>query len=363
MTDGVHRAARGLRRAGAGLGRLALILAISFALLEIAARIRAGRPPESNHLDLEITRTALPPPYAGRCGGAADAPLGSLIRPSPVPDLLFELKRGLDTCFFGARATISAEGFRAPRSYGRDKPDGTYRVLLLGDSQTFGQGVTYEQTWGALLERELQRRAPERRVEVINTGVPAYNTVQEAAFFAAEGVEYHPDCAVVLFIGNDVQLSEFLLDPEPGGLALDRSFAIDALRDIAWFLRRRFMVDTTGVRPSLLERVPAKYRHLVGLDAYEGALRRIAATARAAGVSVVDIADYKPLGFRARQRRNLDELRRLHEELGISEPPFDYPGGPRYWLSETEHHLSALGNAELERRVVDGVRRGCRGLE
>jgi hypothetical protein len=360
MLDRGARQGHWVRRIASSLLRIVLIAAITFTLLEIAARIRAGRAPESNRLDLAITANAFPQAYSGRCGGTSDAPLGALIRPSRVPDLLFELKHGLDTCFFGARVTINADGFRAPRlaGYTRPKPTDVYRVLLLGDSQTFGQGVRYEQTFGARLEAELQRRAKTQRVEVINTGVPAYNTVQEAAFFDAKGIAYRPDCAVILFIGNDFDLSEFLLEPEAGGLALDRSFALSVIDLLRWWSKRRLTRDRSEPRPTLFARVPREYRHMVGFDAYRGALRRIAQTARPAGIPVVNVADYRGAGLE-RDRCNERDLADLQLELGIHYARFDYPGDERYWLSSRDHHLNDAGTVELTRRALGGILRGC----
>lgn len=358
MTGSNARRRPPARRAAALLGRTAAIAAVTFALLEIALRVRAGLPSEAGELDLADAAAALPPPYAGSCGGAADASLGQLLRPSRTPDLLFELKPGVDTCAWGARVTVNAEGLRAPGSYARPKPPGAYRVLLLGDSQAFGQGVPYDQTFGALLEAELGRRAASRRVEVINSGVPAYNTVQEAASFAASGVGYQPDCVVVLFIANDLELADFLLEPGDG-LSLRRSFAAAGIADVLWGIGRRRGLDGSTISPSRLSLVPAAHRHMVGLEAYRGALRRIAGTARTAGIPVVDLADYRAVGF-SRPRRATEALSALHREIGIALPELEFPNEPRFWLSDADRHLNAGGTAELVRRALGGVLAACR---
>jgi lysophospholipase L1-like esterase len=346
-----------IRRAVVGLGKILLIAAITLLLLEIALRVRAGRPSVSYRLDLQSTVRAMPPPYTGDCGGRADATLGQLIRPSRVPDLLFELKPDLDTCFVGVRVRTNAEGLRAPVSFVRPKPPGVYRVLLLGDSQTFGNGVPYEQTFGALLETELGKRAHGGRVQVVNTGVPAYNTVQEAAYFAASGIAYQPDCVIILFIGNDLEIPDFLLEPDDG-LAVNRSFAAGALGDLFWRLKRKVIGYDFEVRSSHLQRVPPEYRHLVGYDAYREALRSIAETARRDRIPVVDFADYVPSVFR-RDRDAAAEMIDFQRGLGIRAPDFEFPSDRRFWLSETDHHLNPAGHAALALRLLEAISEGC----
>jgi len=79
----------------------------------------------------------------------------------------------------------------------------TFRILCLGDSLTFGAGVAEEETYPRQLESRLNANAP-LRVEVINTGVPGYDTWQEVAFFRRQGLEFHPNLVVLGFYGNDV---------------------------------------------------------------------------------------------------------------------------------------------------------------
>jgi lysophospholipase L1-like esterase len=58
------------------------------------------------------------------------------------------------------------------------RPVGTRRIIALGDSFTFGQGVDDETLFTTQLERRLNGRNG-GRYEVINAGVPGYGTAQE----------------------------------------------------------------------------------------------------------------------------------------------------------------------------------------
>ena len=335
--------------------KIALGALIASLFLEGALRIRVGRRSQSFALvDLQQTVRAAPSPYAGSCGGVVpSSTLGQLIRPSSVPDLIFELKPNVDTCYGGVRVGTNAEGLRAPVSFVRPKPRGVYRILLLGDSQTFGFGVEYEQTFGALLEREISEQAGATKVQVINTGLDAYNTVQEAAHFSAYGVTYQPDCVLILFIGNDFEMPEFLLEPDDG-LATNRLFLVGVLSDQFIRLKRQILGHHFGARPSHVQRVPRQYRHMVGLDAYRRALRKIAKTARLAGSTVVNIADYQSSGFQ-RHSGGPTDLVDEQRDLGIRIPRFIFPNGQRYWLSESDHHLNPEGHIELANRIIAAI--------
>ena len=258
--------------------------------------------------------TRRPPPFQGDCSERLQqAKLGEMIRPSSLPGVVYELKPDLDTCYYRVRVRTNSEGLRTPASYRRPKPVDVYRILLLGDSQTFGQGVAYEDTFGQLLARELARTTP--KIEVVNTGVDGYNTAQEAAHLAAYGMSYQPDCIIILFIRNDLELPGFMLKARDE-VATDRSYLVRALRQL--FLRR------TGrhawLRPrsyQKIDRVPPRYRYMVGMKGYRLALRSIAETAR--GAPVVDFGDTADSG-------EWERARSLQRKLGIVVPEFRFLG-------------------------------------
>jgi len=83
-------------------------------------------------------------------------------------------------------------------------PAGTLRILGLGDSFLFGQGVRQEETLDAALEKALSRRFG-CRVEFINAGVPSFGTADQLDWLKAEGWSYKPDAVLLLFFDNDPQ--------------------------------------------------------------------------------------------------------------------------------------------------------------
>ncbi len=72
-----------------------------------------------------------------------------------------------------------------------EKPQGVFRIVLLGDSHTFGFGVPVKQHFSTLLEGYFDD------VEVVNLGVNGYGVDQELLYLRQEGFKYHPDLVLV----------------------------------------------------------------------------------------------------------------------------------------------------------------------
>lgn len=142
----------------------------------------------------------------------------------------------------GKPLSINSQGLR-DSEHGFEKPEGVRRVLVLGDSYTWGYGVGDQEIFCHLLERRFQDRG--ESVEVINSGVSGWGTDQELLYLRQEGLKYLPDVVVVaLFIGNDldnnVAAEQYLLHKPvfaDGQLTLEnspvpkpRQYASDTLR-------------------------------------------------------------------------------------------------------------------------------------
>lgn len=101
----------------------------------------------------------------------------------------------------------NARGFR-DRDYTEEKPDNVFRILVLGDSTTAGNGVNrVERTYTKRLEALLNRRHRTNRVfEVLNMGVGGYHTLQEAETLREKGRAFDPDVVFMTFCLNDFNL-------------------------------------------------------------------------------------------------------------------------------------------------------------
>ena len=97
---------------------------------------------------------------------------------------------------FSVEVATNSEGLR-DNEHPLTRVPGKKRILLLGDSATWGFGVEQWETFGELLEQ----RRPDW--EVINAGVSGYGTDQEYLYYKTRGFAYEPDIVVMVFSGND----------------------------------------------------------------------------------------------------------------------------------------------------------------
>lgn len=121
------------------------------------------------------------------------------------PELGQRLAPNYDGWFAGVPVHINALGFRDSRDYALEKQPGTFRILVLGDSVTFGHGALSDTTYPYLLEQRLKRWRPDVGWQVWNLGVPGYNTAQELKYLERVGPIYQPDLVIVGFYENDLQ--------------------------------------------------------------------------------------------------------------------------------------------------------------
>ena len=105
------------------------------------------------------------------------------------------------TTTFGRPLTINSMGHRGPE-YTLEKPADVSRILLLGDSYTWGYGVGDDEVFAALLRQKLQ--ASVTKWQVLNSGVSGWGTDQELLYLDSEGFRFSPQLVVLaLFVGND----------------------------------------------------------------------------------------------------------------------------------------------------------------
>ncbi len=141
---------------------------------------------------------------------------------------------------WGKLVYVNRLGFRE-RDFSETKAANAYRIMLLGDSYTYGVGLTDVERYGNLLEQQLQSHWPEREVQVLNFGVSASCTVDQRDLLKKHMPGVRPDRIIVGFCYND---------PKPGRqedsaqrAAFERRFPLGA---IATNLGQRLNLPRTG---------------------------------------------------------------------------------------------------------------------
>lgn len=103
------------------------------------------------------------------------------------------------------RAHINSLGFRGPE-FSPVKQPGELRVVCLGNSVTFGWGVSADSlTYPARLERWLRARYPNQPLRVINAGMPRFNSHDILGVLLQKVVPLQPDIVVILSGWNDLE--------------------------------------------------------------------------------------------------------------------------------------------------------------
>ncbi|MCL2928998.1 MAG: SGNH/GDSL hydrolase family protein [Trichodesmium sp. MAG_R01] len=155
---------------------------------------------------------------------------------------------------------MNSGGFR-DYERSKNKPENGLRIALLGDSFTEAVHVKLEDTYGAIIEQNLQQCPDfkDQKVEVMNFGVQGYGTAQELMTLRHHVWDYSPDLVILAFYaGNDIRNNYRPLDHDHlrpyfvyknGQLELDMSF-----RTMKPWERGRYVFSMVDILPIWLVR-------------------------------------------------------------------------------------------------------------
>jgi len=103
---------------------------------------------------------------------------------------------------FDTRIATNAQGLREPRTI--DPRRDVYRIVVVGDSMTFGWGVEYHETYASVASSILRQRSSGREVEIVNIGRPGADAVDYLRYIRSYARQLRADMVVVGFlVGND----------------------------------------------------------------------------------------------------------------------------------------------------------------
>ena len=202
----------------------------------------------------------------------------------PDPQLLWRMKPGFD--FGQGYPKLNPHGFRGP-AWARDKTPGTFRIACLGDSVTFGRPET---DYPSLLQNLLARRWPNKKIEVLNFGVPGYSSLQGLRLLQSQVLPLHPDLVVIFFGWNEHWLVQGFSDHE------------QKVGESPWLLRIRDGISRLRIYQALnlalskLRPAAARQEKLrVPADLYRANLQAMVRACREQGAQV--ILATAPAGF------------------------------------------------------------------
>jgi lysophospholipase L1-like esterase len=137
---------------------------------------------------------------------------------------------------FDSRFTTNSLGFRGPEV--RDRSDSIYRIVVLGDSFTWGFGVDDDETYAHYLGTLISG------VEVVNLGVTGYGLRQIIGYYRRVGFDLRPDVVVLGLCLNDI----FHGFPSGGAASADTATSRSSFSALKSFLNAnvytyRFLVD------------------------------------------------------------------------------------------------------------------------
>ena len=166
-----------------GVTLTAASLVAVFALFEVYVRSTTT---DGRNFDIEMWRYAR-----------------DLKRVSDIPGVGHEHVPGRAGTYMGVEVKINSAGWR-DRDYEMEKPAGAVRIMMLGDSLTFGWGAPPKDVTANILEQMLNQDGGQI-YEVLNTGVGNTNTAMQVAYFIHEGYKYAPDMVVLNYFINDAE--------------------------------------------------------------------------------------------------------------------------------------------------------------
>lgn len=203
-----------------------------------------------------------------------------LKQPVADPNLGFVHAPNRSAFLMGVPVSISSNGHR-DREYSARREADVYRIVMLGDSTTFGWGAPVEHTVAKTLEGELNKSPVPgySRVEVINAGVGNYNTVQEVTHYLTYERAFKPDLVILQYFINDAEPVPSERTPGLLGQSYLLAFTISRFDTI---------MRLTNLRPNWKDYYSALYDgHQPGIVAVQQALSKLAGVTKEDGTKLL----------------------------------------------------------------------------
>jgi len=224
-----------------------------------------------------------------------------------------------------------------------------YRILLLGDSITFGFGVDLKQTFSKILQSRFKNEK-QQNVEVINAGVGNYNTAQELAFYEENLMPLKPDEIILCFFINDLENIQHYTNND-----LTRHSMVFALLSALW----RNALPYFRKNQNYLSYYQSLYSQK-NLDQWESLMAKFKKEVDHHNIEfkvllIPEIHQLKPYPFTREYSLIENRLRDLHINFVNALSWFDSNRSVRdYWVAKDDTHPNERGHEVLARALWEG---------
>jgi len=291
---------------------------------------------------------------------------GHAFVPSPNPAMLYEPRPGFRGLYAGVPIAIDSAGFRG-KEVRRSDGGKAFRVVVVGDSIAFGQGVSEADTLEEQLAARLERRLASP-VEVVNLGVPGYDTCQEYCRFRERAVPLAPRAVLLVYVENDTDPSLFRIE---GDVVLSPDVRTGGYHDLMAAARKHSdLYNLVWTRWQLVKHPGSsieRYREDLAARFGEGSpgwersracLGELVSLARGRSIRVIVLPfpvlfgiDTKPYPFRAYVETTCGAARAAGAEC-LDVVPALQGHGPRLTVSDVEHHPSPYAYGRIAERIA-----------
>jgi hypothetical protein len=183
-----------------------LLLAVAAGALTIAAVAAVGWYLSATSLDLDKLS---PSERRSLAEKMLEISPGIYLRTWFQPEIAYVLKRDADLEAWDDTFHSNEIGYRTGPV---EKRKGTFRIVCVGDSWTYGMGIKEEESFPKVLERLANAYSgSDRQVETFTLALPGYNTINQLAAFWFYFDQLEADAVVLVPSSNDNSSSPQIL--------------------------------------------------------------------------------------------------------------------------------------------------------
>ena len=226
------------------------------------------------------------------------------------------------------------------KEYTKEKPEGVYRIAMIGASYTMGRGVEAERDFESHLETLLNEDGvASKKVEILNFATTAYATIENTYVCEYVIPEFQPDAMFLVAHGAEAlrcsrKLAKFMMDPE---VELTYQYFKD--------LQRKARIGTRSKENENLRRIEPYATEIL-----QWCYERMGSACRANGIKPVWV--FLPTTKRIyRMETDVNELGPLADKAGFTRLVIENPYGGRKFEEIVLNQWDAHPNEESHRII------------